>query len=145
MSSIILLELFDIMDIQCSKRFIVPTGREVLAEFVRLQMEERNWSTYNVVERSGGLITSNSTVWNVVNLRVKNVTERVLRGFAKAFEVPPEKVFDIYHGRKPPKPETGARFTELALKFDRLPDNKKVNGEALIELLDREFERLARE
>jgi len=91
---------FTPLNIQFAKYPVVQNGREALAEFVRLQMEERNWSTYDVVRESSGLITSNGTVWNVVNLRVKDVKEKTLRGIAKAFKVPDTEVFEIYYGKK---------------------------------------------
>ena len=46
------------------------------------------------------MITSNGTVWNVVNLRVKDIKEKTLRGLAKAFKVPETEVFEVYYGSK---------------------------------------------
>jgi transcriptional regulator with XRE-family HTH domain len=99
MSSNNLRELFDTTNIHCDKRFIVRNGQEALANFVRQEMEGRNWSTYDVVRESGGLISSNSTVWNVLNERGKEVKDKTLRGLAKAFGVSDDRVFDIYLGK----------------------------------------------
>ncbi len=117
MSSIILRELFDTTNIHCDKWFVVRNGQEALAAYVREEMDARNWSTYDVVRESGGLITSNSTVWNVVNKRGKEVKDKTLRGLAKAFQVPPEKVFDIYLSRNGSQHEPSTLEQEVAVLF----------------------------
>ena len=101
MSSNILRELFNTVNIQCDRRFIVRNGQDALAAFIRQEMDDRNWSTYDVVRESGGLITSNSTVWNVLNRRGKEVKDKTIRGLAKAFKADADKVFDIYRGKSP--------------------------------------------
>jgi transcriptional regulator with XRE-family HTH domain len=144
MSRSLLHELLNPLNIQSAKHFVVQTGLKTLSKWLREQMEARNWSTYDVARETGRYKVSNGTVWNVLNERVGEVKDNTLRGLAFAFKVSDDTVFDIYRVKKSPKQDTQARFAELALKFDRLPDDKKVNGEALIELLDREFDRLAR-
>jgi transcriptional regulator with XRE-family HTH domain len=91
---------FYVQSLQHDKCFIVQTGREALAEYVDSQMKARNWSFGDVARESGTFKLSTGTVWNVVNLRVKDVKEHTLRGIAKAFKVPEVEVFEIYYGKK---------------------------------------------
>jgi transcriptional regulator with XRE-family HTH domain len=145
MSSNLLHEFSSQLTVQRVNQFIVRNGREALGRFIEAERKERGWSYGEIARRSEGYIQSPSTVGNIVNGNVATVSEDTMLGLAKAFKVPAEKVRDVYYGKQKPKQATQERFAELALKFDRLPDNKKVNGEALIELLDRELDRLAAE
>lgn len=143
MSSNLLHEISSRLVVQRATRFVVRNGREAVGRWIEAERDGRGWRNAEIARRSGGYIKSPSTVGNIINGNVETVSEDTMRGLSKAFKVPLEKVFEIYYGKPKPKPETGTRFAELALKFDRLPDNKKVNGEALVELLEREFDRLA--
>ncbi len=145
MSSNYLRELFDTSNIRCDKWIIVRNGQEALAEFVRQEMESRNWSTYDIVRESGGLIKSNSTAWNVLNSRGKEVKDKTLRGLAKAFNVPEKNVFDIYLETTKGHEAENNRLLEMAHKFDALPEEKRPAIEPLIDVLNRELDRLARE
>ena len=107
-------------------------------------MDSRNWSTYVVVRESGGFIKSNSTVWNVLNCRGKEIKDQTLRGFARAFKVPEKQLFDIYLGTKDRAAENN-RLIEMAHKFDALPAKKRPLAEPLIDVLSRELDRLLRE
>ena len=133
MSSNNLRTTFDAANMQHGKYRIVRNGREALAEFVREQMISRNWSTYDVVRESGGLITSNSTVWNVLNLRVKDVKEATLKGLAKAFKVSDDLVFDTYRGKAHTAPE--AEEIQLLSSFRGLPPERKVDVLSYVQML----------
>lgn len=145
MSSNYLRELFVTSNIRCDKWIVVRNGQEALAKFVRQEMESRNWSTYDIVRESGGLIKSNSTAWNVLNSRGKEVKDKTLRGLAKAFKVPEKKVFDIYLETPRDLATANNRLLEMAHKFDALPEKRRPAVEPLIDVLDRELDRLARE
>jgi transcriptional regulator with XRE-family HTH domain len=133
MSSSILRTTFDEANMQHGKYRIVRNGREALAELVRGQMASRNWSTYDVVRESGGLITSNSTVWNILNLRVKDVKEATLKGLAKAFKVSEDLVFDTYRGKAHTVPE--AEEVQLLSSFRGLPPERKLDVLSYVQML----------
>lgn len=145
MSSTLLHELFDTSNIRHDKCFIVRNGQEALSDFVRLEMESRNWSTYDIVRESAGLIKSNSTAWNVLNCRGKEVKDKTLRGLARAFKVPEKQLFDIYLGNSKERAAENNRLIEMAHKFDALPPKKRMKAEPLIDVLNRELDRLLRE
>lgn len=136
------------MNIHSAKQFDVQNGRQALADYVRRLMEERNWSTYDVVRESGGLITSNGTVWNVVNLRVKDIKEKTLRGLAKAFKVPEIEVFEVYYGKKrvgEDELEDDEEVAALFYKYKNLTEEDKKEIRRLISIVDREIDRLEEE
>ena len=86
-------------NIQSAKCSVVQNGRERLAEYIESQMKARNWSYNDVARESGSFKLSNGTIWNLVNLRVKDVKENTLRGLAKAFHVPDADIFEVYYGK----------------------------------------------
>lgn len=145
MSSNLLHELFATSNIRRDKWIIVRNGQEALASFVRQEMDSRNWSTYDIVRESGGLIKSNSTAWNVLNRRGKEIKDQTLRGLAKAFKVPEKQIFDIYLGIPKDRVAESNRLIEMAHKFDALPAKKRPLAEPLIDVLNRELDRLLRE
>lgn len=131
------------MHIQFAKQLNVQSGREELADYVRRQMGERNWSTYDVVRNSGGLITSNGTIWNVINLRIKDIKEKTLRGLAKAFNVPETELFEIYYGKKAGE-EGFADDQEIAALFyeyKELTDEDKGELRTVMEMVRQEIRR----
>lgn len=133
MSSNNLRTTFDAPNMQHGKYRIVRNGREALAELVRGQMASRNWSTYDVVRESSGLITSNSTVWNILNLRVKDVKEATLKGLAKALKVSEDLVFDTYRGKVHTGPE--AEEVQLLSNFRGLPPERKLDVLSYVQML----------
>jgi transcriptional regulator with XRE-family HTH domain len=80
----------------------VNVDREAFANYVRDQMRkgERDWSTHEVARRAtgAGFRLSSGTVSNILNCRVKDVSEDKLRALAKVFGVPEAEVFGAYHG-----------------------------------------------
>jgi transcriptional regulator with XRE-family HTH domain len=97
-STTLLKESLNSLNIQCSKRIVVSIGREQLADLVRSRMEELNLST-NAVARKAGNKISNGTVWNIANSRVKDVKEETLRALARGLDLSEEEVFAAYFGK----------------------------------------------
>jgi transcriptional regulator with XRE-family HTH domain len=116
---------------------------EKLADYVRRVRAEKGLSTTDVEKRSGFLI-SDSYVTRIENGYVKNVSLEKLHALARGLGVPPEQLIAIARGKSPDDDPDfiKSRFAELALKFDRVPEDKRVNVEALVQLLDRELDRL---
>jgi transcriptional regulator with XRE-family HTH domain len=98
-STTILIDSFNSLNIQCDKRFVVSIGREELATLVRNRMEELNLST-NAVARKSGHKISNGTVWNIANNRVKDVKEDTLRALARGIDLPEDEVLAAYYGKQ---------------------------------------------
>lgn len=117
MSSNLLHDISNILHMQGGKRFVVSNGREGLAEFVRDEMARRGWSYGEIVRRSGNHIKSASTLGNIVNGHVVTVSEDTLKGLAHAFEVQPDRLFQIYYG----KANSSQLDEQGAVDFQQLP------------------------
>lgn len=80
----------------------VKNARQHFAEYVYSQMNkgERSWSTHEVERRAtaAGRKISRATVSNILNCRVKDVSEVHLETLAIVFGVPPAEVFAAYRG-----------------------------------------------
>ncbi len=130
-----------------AKRFGVDMGRskETLADYVQRVRNEKRLSLADVSARSGGGIgkTHVSRIENGLSI---NPSPAKLQALARGLGVSEEEIFAVARGKSPTEDPNfyKSRFGELALKFDRIPTDKRVNVEALIELLDREMERLAK-
>lgn len=118
---------------------------ENLNSFVRRIMEEKDLTAREVERRSGGNIT-HSYVNKIKNGDAKNPSPQILQALAKGLGEPEEIIFSLIRGIQPNK-ENVAReqFENLGLKFSGLPPSKKEKAQALIELMDRELDRLANE
>jgi transcriptional regulator with XRE-family HTH domain len=120
MSSILLHDLSGTLHVQSAKRFVVPNGRQALADYIERERAERGWSYGEIVRRSGDYIKSASTLVNVVNGNVTEVSENTMRGVAKAFGVEARQVFNIYYGSEGSvDPEALSR---PPVEFRQLPD-----------------------
>lgn len=108
-------ESFAISDIRRAKQFNVRDEREALADFVNRQMNERRWSTYDVVRESGGLIKSNSTIWNIANGVGTEIKEKTLKGLARAFKVSVSEIRAIMEGQSLNK--SGFKESDFALMY----------------------------
>ena len=146
MSSTKVHEHFSVENILYSKQVVVSRERETLADYVRRVRQEKSLSLNDVRVRSGYQI-ANSYISRIENAEVTNVVLEKLRSLAKGLGVPEEEVFAIARGKLPSEDPNfdKSRFAELALKFDKLPPDKRIDVEALINLLDREIERINRE
>jgi transcriptional regulator with XRE-family HTH domain len=92
----------------------VTSEREALAVFVNREMKKRNWSTYDVVRESGGLIKSNSTVWNISQGIGREVKEKTLKGLSQAFKVSVDELRAIMSGHLE---KNGFHESEFALMY----------------------------
>lgn len=126
-------------------RNVNKTRMEQLADFVRKTRDVKGLSTTDVEKNSGKQITD-GYVSQIENLYVKNVSPEKLSALAKGLGVTEEEVFAIARG-KVPNVNTiiDERFETLSLKFGGLKPSKKVKAEVLIDVLEREIERMAKE
>jgi transcriptional regulator with XRE-family HTH domain len=125
-------------------------SQEDLADYVRRIRKEKGLSLKDVEEQSGRRISKGYISYYI------NPTRDKLIALALGLGVTEDEIFDIARG-KPAAEESGSEekdptrktLEKLPLKFDRtipgLPADKRVNVAALIELLDRELDRLNRE
>ena len=130
-------------------------SQEDLADYVRRIRKEKGLSLKDVEEQSGRRI-SKGYISQIENRYYINPTRDKLIALALGLGVTEDEIFDIARG-KPAAEESGSEekdptrktLEKLPLKFDRtipgLPADKRVNVAALIELLDRELDRLNRE
>ena len=125
--------------------YVVSKQQEKLSDFVRRIIHEKDLSYRKVAASSGGLIT-HSTVSDVVNERVSNLSSQSISGLAKGLGVTESEIFSLVRGKLPnQKMVTNQQFENLSLKFSGIPSTKKERAQALLDMLDREFDRLANE
>lgn len=62
-------------------------------------MKELNIAPNDVARMSGNRI-SYQTVWNVLNLRIRNIATETLEALAKALQVTSDELFEIAYGRR---------------------------------------------
>lgn len=138
---------YPIKDAPYSKQFVVDKEqtKESLPDFVRRLRREKDLSLADVSNRSGGRI-GRTHIHRIENGEAKGVSVEKLRALAKGLGVTDEEIFAVARGKKPEDDPDflKSRLGLLSLKFDKVPIDKRVNVEALIDLLDREVERLTK-
>jgi transcriptional regulator with XRE-family HTH domain len=121
---------------------VVATIQEDLSDFVRRVLKEKNLSYRKAAAKSGGLIT-HSTVSDVVNKRVENLSSTTVEGLARGLGVTQAEIYSRLSGKAPDDIEIGKQRVEnLSLKFGKVPATKKERAQALFEMLDRELDLL---
>ena len=116
-----------------------------LADFVRAELAIKGLKYRDVAERSGGLI-SHSAVYDIINGRSLNPKTDTLKALAKGLGVAEELIFAAARGKSPNGEKIAhEQFENLSLKFSGIPSTKKERAQALLDMLDREFDRLANE
>lgn len=137
--------LHNTMGVQSVIHFVMPATQETLAEYLRREIYERGLSYRKVADRSGGLV-SHSTVSAIINGDQKKVSTEILSAIAKGMGIPAEEIFAVARGKSPKGIKIqDERFELLSLKFKSLPKSKRAKIEPLVELLERELERLTHE
>lgn len=130
-----------------SRIFSVRSSKPIedLSEYVRRIRAAKDLSTTDVENNSGRKI-SDAYVTQIENRRVKNVSPEKLKALAKGLGITEDEIFAVARGQAPEDSEKfkDSRFALLSLKFDKIPPDQRVNVEALIELLDRELDRLGK-
>ncbi|MBK8810687.1 MAG: helix-turn-helix domain-containing protein [Acidobacteria bacterium] len=130
-----------------SQFFLSKVGNvtENLAEFVRRVRNEKGLSTPDVERLSGNRITD-GYVSRIENNGVRNVSPEKLSALAKGLGVTEEEVFAAARGKTPNRHViTDEKFELLSLKFGTLDGRQKAKAEVLIDVLERELERLSNE
>lgn len=130
-----------------SRRFISIVGNvtETLADFVRRIRKEKGLSTPDV-ERQSGFTITDGYVSRIENNGVKNVSPEKLTALAKGLGVTESEVFSIARGKTPNQNAVvDEKFELLSLKFGELNGERKAKAEVLIDVLERELERLVNE
>lgn len=125
--------------------------RESFANYVREQMRkgERDWSTHEVARRAtaAGFRLSSGTVSNILNCRVKDVSEDKLRALAKVFGAPEAEVFAAYHGTTATDENTirNQRLAALAVNAEQLSPENMPKFEALMDYVEHTVRQMLKE
>lgn len=109
-------------------------------------MNEKELNYRQVAERSGGLI-SHTTVFDVVNLRSKDVKAKTLRGLAKGLGVSEDEIFSVTRGKSPTdNPDFKKwKFASLFDEAEQLTPEQMAKFEILMEMARREVQRMLQE
>lgn len=117
-----------------------------LSSYVRLKLIEKNLTTRDVQERSaaGGEKITQSYVSQIVSGTAKNLTLTKLRALARGLGVPVAEVISKAYGETESDDLAFAqsRFAEVYYKFEELKDENKQSVLYLLDILEREIERL---
>jgi transcriptional regulator with XRE-family HTH domain len=117
-----------------------------LGSYVRLKLIENDLTTRDVEERSaaGSEKITQSYVSQIVSGTAKNLTLIKLRALARGLGVPVAEVISKAYGETEEDDPAFAqsRFAELYYKFEELNDVNKQGIIYLIDILEREIERL---
>lgn len=119
---------------------------EDLSDYLRRKLNEDETLTLRKIEERSGRKITHSYLSKILNRVVKNPSVEKLQAIAKGLGVPDDEVLAAVRGKRPEDDPhfLKSRLGLLSLKFDKIPIDKRVNVEALIDLLDREVERLTK-
>lgn len=129
----------------------VKNARQEFADYVRAQMSkgERSWSTHEVERRAkaAGYELSRTTVSNILNCRVKDVSEDKLHALAAAFGVPPAEVIAVYHGMSDEGEGLirNQRLAALAAEAEQLSPDNIPKFEALMDYVQHTVRQMLKE
>jgi transcriptional regulator with XRE-family HTH domain len=119
---------------------------ETLSSYVRLKLIEKDLTTRDVQERSAasGEKITQSYVSQIVSGTAKNLTLTKLRALARGLGVPIGEVISRAYGEteRDDLAFAQSRFAEVYYKFEELNDENKQSVIYLLDILEREVERL---
>lgn len=129
-----------------SRIFVMDSGKTLtLGEFVRKVRTDKGLSVAEVSERSGGKISTSYVSKLELEPRV-NPSFPKIQALAKGLGVTEAEITGIIKGQSADKNSViNEQFENLGLRFSGLPASKKEKAQALIDLMERELERLANE
>lgn len=133
--------------VPCGRYFVVNTGRESLADYVRRLRGEKRLSLADVAQLSGGQITR-SHISRIENGELTNVGLDKLRALAKGLGVDEEEIFAVARGVRSVTEDDLADDEEIAAlfyKYKNLTDEEKRELRRLIRALDREIDEIEAE
>lgn len=114
-----------------------------LADYVAKVMNDDRLSGYNIERRTQGEITQ-SYVLRIKNGTAKNVSMDKLKVLAKGLGRPAAEVIAVAMGT-PLKDDAHTRLSTLEFTYEGLTPEKKEKADYLIELLEREIQRIESE
>lgn len=124
---------------------VVNNGHQNLADFVRQKISDNELSYRDVAARSNGLI-SHGTVGDIISGKNLNPSPKTIKGLAKGLNVSEDELFNIVRGKKLSDDEyEESLFQSLYYKHNRLTPRKKAEFKRILEMVDRELDRLEQE
>jgi transcriptional regulator with XRE-family HTH domain len=127
--------------------FIIESGGfmpETLQEYVRRLMYEKNLSGYDIARQSGNQIHQTS-VSRLINRQGSNPTITTLKALAKGLGVPEHEIMTVARGHAKKTNIVHERLAAIDFAYDGMPRQKKEKAEYLIEMLEREIDRMKTE
>jgi transcriptional regulator with XRE-family HTH domain len=120
--------------------------RKELADYLRNKINGKGWSYRDVAGRSGGLI-SHSAVADIINEKYSEISTTTIKGLAVAFNVEETEIISIASGNlvKADPEHQGNRLAMIGLRFNNLPADRQPQAVPIIDILEREIERLENE
>lgn len=122
--------------------------RETLGDYVKRIRKEKNLTTTEVEARSrrgGKKGISNGYITQIENDPSINPSWNKLQALASGLGVSETEIAKVASGKSDISKTDEEKFEVLSLKFGGLKGNKKAKAEVLIEVLERELDRLANE
>lgn len=108
-------------------------------------MREKKLSSYEIERRSNNQINQ-SSVFRIKQGKVTNPSAPKLKALAQGLGVSEEEIFSVVRGKSPDSSNlANEQLENLIRKFEKLPATRRIYAQSLIDLLNREFERLLNE
>lgn len=118
---------------------------ETLAAYVTKVMKEKGLSSYAVERNSNKGITQSYTN-RIKNGEVLTPSAPKLKALALGLGVSEEELFAVVRGKSPDSQTVvSERLARLISTFEKLPKSHEPYARSLIDLLEREFDRLSKE
>ncbi len=121
---------------------------EKIGDFVKRIRNEKDLTVADVSKASNrkGESISTSYINKIENEPNVNMSYPKIQALARGLGVTETEIISRISGiRQDSKGVDKEKFENLALKFSGIPSTKKERAQALLEMLDREFDRLANE
>lgn len=107
-----------------------------ISDFVRQVIADKDLSYRKVANSSGGLIT-HSTVSDVINERISDLTTQTIAGLAKGLGVTETEIYWIVRKQKPNATKIALeRFDTIANGYGQLSDQERANLEPFIKAIE---------
>ena len=118
---------------------------ETLAQYIARLIGEKKLSGYEIERRAKKQI-SQSYFNRIKKGKIANPSPNKLKALAVGLGISEEELFAVVRGKSPDSLKVAnEQLEDLISKFERLTLSKKLYAQALIDLLNREFERLLTE
>lgn len=118
------------------------------ADYIRTKVAESGLSYRDIADKANKKeqLLSHSTIGDIISRRNLNPSSKTIRGLSIGLGITESEIISKLKGKKSDVSKVASeKFELLSMKFNDLKGAKKIKAEVLIDVLDRELDRLANE